>query len=111
MASTNYNSAKSNTAGIAARGPPLVKEAGIQGDPIPGVDVSIEQSPGGIIIATTQTNTSGSYQFTGLAPGTYKVRSGGRQADLVVGPQDGGRASGTVRSSGIAASAKPTSKA
>ena len=44
-----------------------------QGDPIPGVDVSIEQSPGGIIISQTQTNSNGYYVFTSIPIGTYKI--------------------------------------
>lgn len=43
----------------------------IQGDPIPGVDVSYEQSPGGIIIATGTTDGTGSVSFKSITPGTY----------------------------------------
>src|SRR5260221_10137167 len=46
-----------------------------QGDPIPGVDVSIEQSPGGAIIASTQSKLDGTATFTGIAPGKYVVRT------------------------------------
>ena len=108
MASTNYNSAKSNTAGKAVGPATGARMPGLQGDPIPGVDVSIEQSPGGILISTTQTNSSGTYAFTGLAPGTYLLKSGGHQERITVGPGDGGRLSGTVRTTGIA-SAKTAS--
>ena len=38
----------------------------VQGDPIPGVDVSIEQSPGGIIIATTRTDGNGKFVFKNI---------------------------------------------
>ena len=38
----------------------------VQGDPIPGVDVSIEQSPGGIIIATTRTDNNGKFAFKNI---------------------------------------------
>lgn len=43
----------------------------IQGDPIPGVDVSIEQSPGGIIIAQTQTDSEGNWKMSSAKSGTY----------------------------------------
>lgn len=102
MASTNYNSAKSNTAGKAVGPATGARMPGLQADPIPGVDVSIEQSPGGIIIATTQTTTAGTYAFTGLAPGTYLLRSGSHQERVTLGPADGGRLTGTVRATGIA---------
>ncbi len=45
----------------------------VQGDPIPGVDVSIEQSPSGIIIASTQSKTDGSYIFTNVPQGTFRI--------------------------------------
>lgn len=117
-ASTNYNSAKSNTAGIvrsfdgpaglpamapAQPGPDLEQDPPVQGDPIPGVDVSIEQSPGGIIIAVQQTNTAGTYRFSGLAPGTYVLRAGpapGRKVTV-----RNGTVSGLVASTGIFATA------
>ncbi len=41
----NYNSAKSNTAGFAASGSTGLNATG---DPIPGIDVSLDQIPGGI---------------------------------------------------------------
>ncbi|MCA1810989.1 MAG: carboxypeptidase-like regulatory domain-containing protein, partial [Halobacteriales archaeon] len=64
----------------------------VQGDPVPGVDVSIEQNPGGIIIAMTQTNGTGYYSFTGLPPGTYRLRIGSappppRAVAVVSGPR------------------------
>ena len=45
----------------------------VQGDPIPGIDVSIEQSPGGIIAKDT-TDGTGSVTFKAIAPGTYIFR-------------------------------------
>lgn len=42
----------------------------IQGDPIPGVDVSIEQSPGGIIATVGSTGANGILQMN-VAPGEY----------------------------------------
>ena len=45
------------------------------GDPIPGVDVSIEQSPSGKIIATTQTDDKGIATFLNIVPGKYLVRT------------------------------------
>jgi hypothetical protein len=47
----------------------------VEGDPIPGVDVSIEQSPGGIIIATRKTNSLGIAKFCDLEPGKYVVKT------------------------------------
>lgn len=35
------------------------------GDPIPDIDITIDQSPGGVV-GTSSTNTSGFYEFTGL---------------------------------------------
>ena len=53
----------------------------VQGDPIPGIDVSIEQSPGGIIIATTQSKVNGVAIFNKITPGKYIVKmSDHRQA-------------------------------
>lgn len=45
----------------------------IPGDPVPGVDVSIEQSPSGIIIAQTSTNSNGIFEVGNLPPGKYKI--------------------------------------
>ncbi|MES2835992.1 MAG: GEVED domain-containing protein [Bacteroidota bacterium] len=49
------------------------------GDPIPGVDVSLEQNPGGIIIAVTPTSTVtgeplGTYIFSNVVSGSYDVK-------------------------------------
>jgi hypothetical protein len=46
----------------------------VQGDPIPGIDVSIEQSPGGII-ATRKTDSHGKAKFCDIAPGNYVIRT------------------------------------
>lgn len=43
------------------------------GDPVPGVDVSLEQKPGGNIV-TAKTTADGRFSFTGLAPGWYVLR-------------------------------------
>ena len=45
------------------------------GDPVPGLDITIEQIPGGIIL-TVKTDKNGKYIFNRLAPGTYKLRVG-----------------------------------
>jgi hypothetical protein len=45
----------------------------IQGDPLPGIDVSMEQNPGGIIISQTQTNGNGNLQFNSIPAGSYRV--------------------------------------
>ena len=55
---------------VGASPPPL------PGDPVPGVDVSIEQSPSGVIVSSTQTNSSGFFEFKNLPPGKYKLKYG-----------------------------------
>lgn len=45
----------------------------MQGDPLPGIDVSMEQHPSGIIIATTTTNGTGEYLFASVTPGNYRI--------------------------------------
>jgi hypothetical protein len=42
------------------------------GDPVPGLDVNLEQHPGGII-AHVKTDNSGSYHFGNVPPGTFEV--------------------------------------
>lgn len=43
-----------------------------QGDPIPGIDVSLEQTPGGIV-AQTATDEDGIYLFDNVPPGEYEI--------------------------------------
>ena len=43
------------------------------GDPIPGLDISLEQIPGGIIANNTQTDDNGKYQFENLPDATYQI--------------------------------------
>src|SRR5690606_6424646 len=43
------------------------------GDPIPGVDVSLEQNPGGIMVNQTQTDSNGDYSFSNIPLGDYRV--------------------------------------
>mgnify|MGYP001607970152 CR=1 FL=1 len=43
------------------------------GDPVPGLDISLEQIPG-IMIRTTQTDEEGRYVFKKVDTGTYKIR-------------------------------------
>lgn len=107
MASNNYNSARSNTAGIKAvpQATAWARDPGLQGDPVPGVDVSIEQSPGGIIIAQTQTDGTGYYRFDGLPPGNYVVKSGGRSVQ--VSTAAAGPVGGHATSAGLAARDAP----
>lgn len=60
--------------GTVARGPNFGSgKTDALGDPIPGVDVSLEQNPGGIIIANTQTSSNGNYQFSNVSDGNYTV--------------------------------------
>src|SRR3989344_279989 len=49
----------------------------IDGDPIPGVDIYLGKNPGGSIVIT-QTDSNGSYRFTGLAPGKYDLSVDGK---------------------------------
>lgn len=42
------------------------------GDPVPGIDISIEQIPGGIKAHTTS-DQSGNYSFANVDPGTYRL--------------------------------------
>jgi hypothetical protein len=48
----------------------------IQGDPLPGIDVSMEQHPTGIIIASSTTNNAGQLAFNPTQPGTFLLRHG-----------------------------------
>lgn len=44
------------------------------GDPVPGIDISLEEIPGGIIRAHTETNDSGFYSFSNLTlNSTFKL--------------------------------------
>jgi len=51
-------------------GTALTAAAPVQGDPIPGVDVSIEQSPGGILVNNTETDSHGISKMN-ANPGEY----------------------------------------
>jgi len=48
------------------------------GDPIPGVDVSLEQIPGGVK-GVTQTDANGNYNFKDLKAGIYKIHIGSKK--------------------------------
>lgn len=52
------------------RGVAVTAATPVQGDPVPGVDVSIEQSPGGLIATGGSTNANGTLQMN-VAPGEY----------------------------------------
>ena len=60
------------------------------GDPVPGVDVSIEQSPGGKIVGKGTTDANGVAKFDKIEPGTYIV---------TFRPRPPGRASNNYNSS------------
>ncbi|MES2836769.1 MAG: T9SS type A sorting domain-containing protein [Bacteroidota bacterium] len=45
----------------------------VVGDPIPGVDITLEQNPGGIMLDQTTTNANGEYLFTNLPISNYRV--------------------------------------
>jgi SdrD B-like domain len=51
----------------------------ILGDPIPGVDVALEQIPGGIR-GVTQTDVNGNYSFKNLSAGMYKITFGPKKS-------------------------------
>ena len=50
----------------------IVGTPAILGEPIPGLDVNLEQHPNGIV-ATTTTDISGIYHFSNVPAGTYNV--------------------------------------
>jgi hypothetical protein len=50
----------------------VVGSPAILGEPIPGLDVNLEQHPNGIV-ATTTTDIGGNYHFTNIPPGTFSV--------------------------------------
>ena len=77
--------AKTTPGGSSASGQCVARalsSARVQGDPIPGVDVSIEQNPSGIKVTTNvsggsggcSTNASGQISVTGLTPGSYTFK-------------------------------------
>jgi hypothetical protein len=45
----------------------------VPGDPVPGVDVKLGRNPGGQLVASTQTDTSGTYSFPNVAYGSYTI--------------------------------------
>ncbi len=55
-----------------------------EGEPLAGVTVTLS----GPVTGSTTTSTSGSFEFTDLAPGTYEVRVGNLPADVVIGDPD-----------------------
>lgn len=64
------------------------------GDPIPDIDVTVEQIPGGPRMKT-QTGADGAFSFA-LAPGTYLLRVGSRPAPTGTTSERAGRAPGTL---------------
>jgi hypothetical protein len=57
-------------------------------NPIPGVDIIVRKSPGGIAIQV-KTGADGTYKFTRLAPGTYDLSTAGQPPQLVIVGSDG----------------------
>ncbi|MBN4070651.1 carboxypeptidase regulatory-like domain-containing protein, partial [Olleya sp. AH-315-F22] len=55
------------------------KSTFILGDPIPGVDVALEQIPSGIR-GVTQTDVNGNYSFKNLSAGVYKISFGTKKS-------------------------------
>jgi hypothetical protein len=58
------------------------------GDPIPGVDVKLGRNPGGQLVTSTQTDSTGTYTFTGVAYDNYIIYADipglGRDSSYVV---------------------------
>ena len=73
----------------------------VQGDPVPGVDVSIEQSPSGIKVAG-KTDAKGGFAIP-VKPGTYVVRIGGKIAGNIVVGSGETMASGVITQNGTGA--------
>ena len=68
------------------------------GEPIGGVGVSVESSPGGIMVATSVTNAEGNFGWSAPTPGTYVISISGptavaacRRAIDALPPQEPGR--------------------
>ncbi|MBL7882888.1 MAG: T9SS type A sorting domain-containing protein [Bacteroidia bacterium] len=68
--------------GVAGVGPGMISGSvfegpdfqRIEGDPIPGIDIKLGRNPGGQLIASTTTNSTGAFSFTNLPinnPGEY----------------------------------------
>ncbi|MCE9539707.1 MAG: carboxypeptidase regulatory-like domain-containing protein, partial [Bacteroidetes bacterium] len=45
----------------------------VEGEPIPGIDVKLGKNPGGSIVATTNTDSTGHFTFSGVANGNYTI--------------------------------------
>ena len=52
----------------------------VEGDPIPGADVSAEQNPGGIVVTSGRTNEAGNVVWRAPTPGTYVISISGPTA-------------------------------
>lgn len=67
------NSGTGNINGrLVQSGGPLLKAPG---EPIPDIDITVDQSPGGSIMAATTTDIDGYFSFTDLPMGTYIIRA------------------------------------
>jgi hypothetical protein len=57
----------------------------VEGNPVGGIGVDVESSPGGIIISQTQTNGNGAFTFQAAKPGTYvaKYTSGPKKGQVI----------------------------
>jgi hypothetical protein len=53
----------------------ILEDAGFRspGDPVPGVDVKLGRNPGGQLVTSTQTDSSGSYTFSSIGYGNYTI--------------------------------------
>ncbi|MEK7377829.1 MAG: carboxypeptidase-like regulatory domain-containing protein [Candidatus Binatota bacterium] len=69
------------------------------GDPVPGIDISLEEIPAGQVRKAT-TGNDGSFVFGKLPPGKYRVRMGSQRSattEMTIGPK-GGKITGKVES-------------
>jgi hypothetical protein len=84
----------------------------VEGDPVGGIGVDVETSPGGIKVATTTTDKKGVAKTNALPPGTYvfKVTTGPDAGKvlktLTIRKAGGDSASVTVVSKGAGVAAK-----
>jgi hypothetical protein len=69
IATLSGNVAKGPGFGVTHR---FIPSVGVLGEPIPGLDVNLEQHPGGIIAHDT-TDALGNYSFTHVPVGTYSI--------------------------------------
>jgi Carboxypeptidase regulatory-like domain len=83
----------------------------VVGDPISGATVELHAFPGGSLVGTTTTTSTGNFSFQSVAPGSYTIVVVGQTLDatsdgtatdpIIVGDGDSGTIVGTVTDTGI----------